>query len=269
LANADGGVIIYGIEEAEIGGSNVAVAFSPIVTAAVNRDWIGEVLRNGASPPLTRYDISEIVLPDGTGRVIVLEIQAATTAHQTLRDHRYFQRAGVVTSAMLDFQIKDLIARRSRPEVNVAIRTINMLTTADLHRYQFTATVENIGTVTIEKWWLEIDIPDRVVRDTRNGNVNLMSLQPQFSRYVKPIIKRNLAFKRVAFGDPTSDGSPQILHPGQSMKFDGEYPQVLIEIDHQIWGQLQQTAPPLEWKIYLPNAQPVEGVALFEDWCRF
>ena len=270
LANADGGVIIYGIEENEVDGVNVAVAFSPITVQALNKDWVEEVLRNGSSPPLTRYEISEIAFPDGSGRALAIEIEAATTAHQTLRDFRYYQRTGAVTSAMMDFQIKDLISRRSRPVVKATVRTRNMHISGELHRYQLVADVENVGSVTVEKWWMEIDIPAVFVRDTRNPSVDLMSLETDFHRYVRAMtLPGNKQIRRMAFGDPTAHGASRTLHPGQSMSFDVGYPTVLIEIDETLWQQWHNHAPKLVWRIFLPNSSPLEGIVEFDSWCRF
>lgn len=270
MANADGGMIVYGIEESEVDGSKVAAALSPVTTPAINKEWISEVLRTGTSPPLNRFEIAELALPDGSGRVLVVEIEAATTAHQNLRDHRYYQRAGSVTSAMVDFQIRDLMSRRSRPVVEVDVRTIDSQISPTLHRYKLMASIQNVGSVTIEKWWIEIDIPGFVVRDTRHQHIDLMSTQPSFHRYVRSLVNdggRHVT--RVSFGDPTVDGGSEILHPGQSMKFDGNYPQIFIEIDDHIYTQMEQSAPPLEWRIFLPNAHPVEGIVPFDQWCRY
>jgi hypothetical protein len=175
----------------------------------------------------------------------------------------------VTTSPMMDFQIKDLIGRRSRPLLHAEVNTRNMDVTADLHRYALNVRVDNIGSVTVEKWWMEVDLPMQVVRDTRSREMDIMRSSPRFSSYVQPVLVGGIQFMRVAFGDPTADGASRTLHPGQTMSFDGSYPTVVIEIDSNIWGDLQRYSPGVRWRVFLPNSSPLEGTVAFDRWCRF
>jgi len=271
FANANGGTIVYGIAEDEVDGNNVAGSVSP-VTSNLGKDWISEVLRNRTSPPLTRFEVTEIALPKDAGRVVVVEIEPSSTAHQSLFDHKYYQRAGAVTAPMVDFQIRDVMNRRSRPEVGIDLKMDVDVTLPDFHRYFLNVTITNIGSVTLEKWWFELDIPTQVLRDTRNLSFNLMTTSVGYSQVVRQTTdKQHRQIARVAFGDPHWTGNSQILHPGQSLEFEGinNYPQLCIEINHAIWHLLEQVNRSIPWRLFMPNNKPLEGEWAFNDWCRF
>jgi len=270
FANAAGGTIIYGIAEAAVDGVMVASGLEPVADARATRDWIGEVLRSNASPPLTRFHVSELPQSSG-GRVVAIEIEAASTAHQSLRDHKYYQRSGAATVPMVDFQIRDVMARRSRPEATVTLRMRSILRSDRLHRYALEIHLENTGAVTLEKWWLDIDLPAPAVRDTRNTSVNLMHIQPNYSRLVKTVGGTNRAMvARVGYGDPWQDGERCLVHPGQTLKLDNGYrhfAEILIEVDDAMSQQIAGTS--LRWTLYFNNSAPQRGETSFDDWCEF
>lgn len=89
----------------------MAASLHPVTDASVNADWINDVICGNTSPLLRQFEITE--LPVTGGKVIAIEIQASSTAHQNLLDHRYYQRVGRSTSPMADFQIRDVMSRRS------------------------------------------------------------------------------------------------------------------------------------------------------------
>jgi len=273
FANASGGTIVYGIEESEVDGVNVAKALSPVPTNGLGKNWIAEVLRSNTSPPLTHFEVTEHPLANGSGKVVAVEIEASYTAHQSLCDHKYYQRSGAVTSPMVDFQIRDVMGRRQRPAVQVNFHRLDLHISGDLHRYEITADIANTGNITLEKWALQIDLPASAVRDTRNKAVNLMQLQNGFDRVVRFTVSdeaREIA--RITVADPDWNDRGRILHPGQSFKFEsghGEYPQVLLEIDGSNWHELDQLKWPIRWRMFVPNHPPLTGEWSFEDWCNY
>jgi|GEM_PF-3082814 len=275
FANASGGTILYGIQESQVDGVNAAAGLSPVPTNGLGKNWITEVLRSNTSPPLTHFEITELPLADGSGKVVAIEIETSYTAHQSLRDHKYYQRSGVVTSPMVDFQIRDVMGRRQRPAVQVTFQRLNLLRSAKLHRYQITAEVTNSGNITLEKWAMQIDLPASAVRDTRNkaANVDLMRLQHGFDRVVRfTADDENREVARITIGDPDWNDRPHVLHPGQSLQFEsrhGDYPQVFIEIDESNWHELDRLQWPIRWRIFAPNHQPLTGEWSFQDWCNY
>jgi predicted HTH transcriptional regulator len=107
FANANGGRIIYGIGEEKVNGIGVADFIAPVTNATVTKEWITSVVFDKTSPRFSGFEVTEIALHEG--RAIIVDIEAAGTAHQNLFDHRYHQRIGTVTRPLEDFQIRDLM----------------------------------------------------------------------------------------------------------------------------------------------------------------
>lgn len=271
FANAAGGLLVYGIVEERVDEVDVAAALDPVPLDGANAARISEILRSNTSPPIHAYEITELPLPAG-GRVVAIEIAAANTAHQNIADLRYYQRSGSTTQPMTDFQIRDVMNRRSKPEVRVEPRMRPLVRRADFHRYLLEVKLTNVGMVSLEKWRLELDVPNAVVTDT--SDEAMIELDYEFHVTEHEGDRQELC--RVGFGDPHPSGHTKILHPQQSLEFRSRqgtqetsewYPRIVIEIDHRRWADLRGTDIP--WRLYMPNNAPLTGVWAFSDWCTF
>lgn len=270
FANADGGMILYGIAEEEVEGVSVAASISAVVDTTVGGNWITEVLRSSTSPPMSRFEVSELPQPGG-GRVIAVQVEPSSSAHQSLRDHKYYQRHGRATAPMVDFQIRDVMGRRTKPDVAVNVFVSPLVRSAKLHRYTLNLSLKNVGRVTVENWWLEVDLPDEVVRDTRYTGVVIRS-DPAYSQLVKHAEVNGRRVQRIAFGDPGLLGQRAILHPGQELVYTSGTPgfaEIILEVDGEIWQRLGNANGSFRWRIYLQNSAPVTGEVPMEQWCDF
>lgn len=211
-------------------------------------------------------------LPVVGGRVIAVEIETSATAHQNLLDRKYYQRAGRNTEAMVDFQIRDVMNRRLRPEIQVDRRLINIEATGDLHRKSLQIFITNVGQVTLEKWFFEIDIPPEVIRDSRDTEASPLLDALLRSWFDTMSLVEDFNGRRVfrmSFGDPDEEQRRRFLHPGQTLTllYSDRPPEIVLEIDHDIWHRIRGL--PIAWRMYLPNSQPIEGRWAFDDWCNF
>lgn len=270
FANASGGRIVYGVAEAEIDGVWVASGLAPVTDAVVGADWISEILRSNTGPPLTRCDVVELAV-DG-GRVVVVDIEQASTAHQNLIDKKYYQRGGRVTSAMVDFQIRDVMGRRTRPQVEVKLKLRPEEVSSDYHRHYFGVEVVNVGAVSLEHWALTFDIPEMVIADQSGGSINSdPDLRGMLSGDVG-VNYRGIRMRRLSLGDPATTGRRWIIHPGQSVVFhdrNATLPYVPIEMTHARHLDLQPRQVPISWRMYVKDAPPLEGQFPFSEWCKF
>lgn len=273
FANADGGRIIYGIAEGRpIDGVAAAEGLAPVVDRTITREWLSSTIHDHASPRLDNFDIEEIEVPGG--RAFVVNIKAAGTAHQTLLgDLRYYQRIGVTTRAIEDFRIRDLMSRGTRPVAEILVRTRDYETNGDLHRYSLRVAVKNVGNVTMEKWWLSVDVPATALRDSRYPGQTMAQLHPMYRHMVTMLSSQDTGeIARISFGDPLGNGTRLILHPGQSQNFDpesGHFPEFIMEIDRDNYQSFRRDIRSLNWILYLNNAQPIFGSVAFREWCRF
>jgi hypothetical protein len=272
LANAAGGLIVYGIAEEEIDGVRVASTIEAVPTDAADSAGISEILRTNTSPPLTRFNIIELALPENSGRIVAIEIEAAGTAHQNLLDLRYYQRAGSTTAAMTDFQIRDVMNRRTKPEVDVFPNMRRLVQSSKLHRYLLEVDITNVGMVSLEKWRFEIDVPAEVVTDTSDDAYQ----QLDWEFHVSELVAEGRKLCRITFADPHPIGHAKILHPQQSIGFRSKegtqessewYPRIVIEVTDKTWEQIRGFDIP--WRLYMLHNAPVTGVWPFERWCRY
>lgn len=268
LANAAGGTILYGVAEEIVDGVRVAAGVDPVTDARVHANWIAEVLRSNTSPPLTRFHVNEI--PVEGGRVIAVEVEEGTTAHQSLRDHKYYQRSGPTTGPMVDFQVRDVMGRRLKPDADVIIQVVNIARLQQLHRYLLQIRVANTGPVTLEHWWLDIDIPSAAVRDTTHGRnvTHVRSTRYQWlTRAPGPDRGR---FVRVGLGDPGFQEARCLIRPNQSVQFDRNselFEAFVLEVAEDNIEQFQ--GQPIHWTFYFKDHRPKVGVLPFSDWSQY
>lgn len=114
LANAAGGVIIYGlVENKDTGAAEYIDDGSDAVP-----EWIEQILDSNAEPKVAGYHVQRI--PLGNGRhAFAIDVPAATTfaPHQSKQHHQYFRRYGRRSLPMLDHEIRDLMRRGSTPDL--------------------------------------------------------------------------------------------------------------------------------------------------------
>lgn len=279
FANAGGGVLLYGIAEENMEGIPSAASLSPVPTPGIDGDWITTVLRSNSSPPLSHFEVSELNV-DG-GRVIAIEVEAASTAHQNLIDRRYYQRAGRNTEPMVDFQIRDVMNRRLRPEIRIDAKLVRKelfdKTRKPEYRKAPQVAITNVGQVTLENWQFEIDLPYEIIRDSDHPD-RFKSEDPlahlgwvDAHRGVVSLVHdhSNHLVLRVQAGDPDDDQIRRFLHPGQSLILvDPERPPfITVELDNTIWRKIHGRS--IYWRLFLNNSQPIRGEWLFDDWCDY
>ena len=118
MANAAGGIIVYGIAEGPLGEADyIDIGCNPKL---VKPEWIDQVLTSGIEPRISGVIIQPITLSTGN-RVFAIEIPQATSLapHQARNQRRYFKRTERRVKSMLDYEIKDLMRRGNTPELFV------------------------------------------------------------------------------------------------------------------------------------------------------
>lgn len=275
LAHASGGHLIYGVEEELIDGIPAAARFHPITDRKLNKEWVTSVIADNTSPSFTAFDVFEFAV-DG-GRLLVLKVAEASTAHQNLLDHRYHQRINTVSRVMADFQIRDLMSRRSSPSCDVRIHLKRLQEKRDYHLHQVRVELVNTGMVSMDKWWISLDVPRACLYGLKFPQSELRT-HPRFGKVARVVDKDGLDFIRLSWGDPFFDGDRYILHPGQSLEFGpssdvvhvhDSLPPILIEFNDEIYRLLAHREPELRWTLYTNHGQPGSGALPFEQWCRY
>lgn len=114
MANAAGGVIVYGIGEDSKG---LATRLAPIENRKGLVEWLEQVIANNIEPKVQGVLIHPIKLPEDKVAIAV-EVPKATSLapHQSTRQSQYFRRWNRTIQAMLDHEVRDLMRRGNVPE---------------------------------------------------------------------------------------------------------------------------------------------------------
>lgn len=114
MANAAGGVIVYGIEEKD----NLADRLDH--GTAQTKEWIDQVLTSNIEPKIPNVTVQRIALPAGRF-AFALDVPMAVglAPHQAKPQKQYFRRYNNTALPMLDHEVRDLMRRSSAPELFV------------------------------------------------------------------------------------------------------------------------------------------------------
>jgi hypothetical protein len=263
MANAAGGRIIYGLGQvAGPNGTVVAGDLAAVADGAITPDWVSQVLSSNSAPPVRGVEIGEIGVPAarGGGRLLVLDIGQAATAHQCTIDRKYYQRFNATVDAMLDHQIRDVMNRRASPVIEVTMASRPLKRDAALHEYEITFLFQNVGTISLPEWVLEYEVPRAAWGPTQIANVGQEAVEDSNgAEYWRCTLTSDRL--GVALGS---------LHPGQCLRIGGQDAPIAsarLLITHKVFLKVQGL--PLRWRLFMPNARPLEGKLSFASWCAF
>lgn len=270
MANAAGGTIIYGIAEGQApNGESVAASVEPVTDPATTTDWIHQLIAANTSPPLGAFRVTSIACPapHDNGRIVIINVDMAGTAHQSTRSHRYFQRIGTAAKPMLDFQIRDVMARRSKPRIVVRLGARIMGHSDVGVQLDIRPSMFNEGSLSIDRWLLRIGVPQGTVDATRMGHqVN-----------TPPVAEdRSERFRGFHCLDYASTG-PHIqahrmndLHPGCVLDLDGRmgFGVIKLLITDRKRDELEARQNPIRWTLFIADTQPQDGEIPFTSWCN-
>ena len=118
FANSSGGLLIYGIAEGVGPDKHVPVALSPIDRTVLSKERLEHLIGN-IQPRISNIEIVPIPLSSDSNDVaFVVIVPAGTTAHQCT-DKRYYRRYNFEAVPMEDYEIRDVMNRRSLPKIHL------------------------------------------------------------------------------------------------------------------------------------------------------
>lgn len=126
FANSDGGTIIYGVREYdEKDKSHIPEKIESINGTDFSKEWLEQIINSTISPKIHNIVITPIQVgnPEDNSVIYVVEIPKSNTAHQ-MSDKRYYRRYNFQSIAMDDWEIKDIINRLSKTQVDLYFETL-------------------------------------------------------------------------------------------------------------------------------------------------
>jgi hypothetical protein len=111
MANAAGGVIVYGIVEVNHLANHVDSGTTQ------TKEWIDQVLTSNIEPKVAGVVITRIPLATGFAFAIDIPQAVAFAPHMSKAHRQYFTRRNVTTDALLDHEVRDLQRRAGGPSL--------------------------------------------------------------------------------------------------------------------------------------------------------
>jgi hypothetical protein len=171
MANSAGGVLIYGVKERKGGFPDCIDEGTDI--SEIPPEWFDQVVNSLVHPRISGIGVNPVLLGTSTERVAyVIVVPQSVTAHMA-SDHIYHKRYGTITSAMEDYEIRDVMGRESVPRLNVSIMG-GPIDTGNL-MMELKIKVENEAITLAEHFVLQIIVPRslQIESDGRPGIVEM------------------------------------------------------------------------------------------------
>ena len=120
FANSDGGIIIYGVKEfVEENKKHLPEKIDSIDRNEFSKEWLEQIINSNIFPRINDLKIIVINVPNQENRVVyVVQIKKSSTAHQA-SDLRYYRRYNFLSTAMFDYEIRDILNRNKTPRIKI------------------------------------------------------------------------------------------------------------------------------------------------------
>lgn len=177
MANADGGLIIYGLSENRE-RRHVVDKLDPVDRSKLSKEWLDQVISN-IRPHIEGVKIYPVPLSSGDDDVAyVVEIPKGETAHQAT-NLKYYRRRNFESVAIEDYEVRDLMGRASSPKASVSFGCRLSMSTGTAKHYILLPQVKNDGRKVIKDFKLTITFPRIVALGGplalihKNPNINI------------------------------------------------------------------------------------------------
>lgn len=122
MANSDGGILIYGIAEDE-NNRHLPKEIEPINRKDFSKEWLAQIIQEKIQPRIDGVQIFPIAL-NNEEIIYVVEIPKSSTAHQAA-DKKYYKRFNSISTAMYDYEIRDILNRAKNPKIKLEFKYIH------------------------------------------------------------------------------------------------------------------------------------------------
>ena len=246
MANAAGGILVYGISEfSDLDKRHLPAKITPVDRTKFPREWVEQIIQ-AIRPRIDGIVIHSVNLSSGENDVVyIVEIPQGSTAHQA-SDHRYYKRFNFQSVPMEDYEVRDVMFRENAPDI-----LLNFLIEVTVYEnqtfYNLIIQARNVGSAFAQYVACLLDVPVAVLHEIKN-KINVKDGGKYY--------RHRLFNLNQEFGDENFKASfPLLRNMSMSWK---------IPLNENFRDFITNNLE-LKWTVYADNALPKEGRTNFSE----
>lgn len=267
MANAAGGMIIYGIKEYdEKGKRHLPEKLDPIDRTQFPREWLDQVINN-IRPRIEGLTIFPVDIDTGPNNAVyAVDVPQSTTAHQAA-DLRYYRRYNFEVLPMLDHEIRDVMNRGTTPDAQVEFSHQGIHHDPEKDVYELGVVVRNQGLIAIRHFKLEFTFPD-----LKEIPLAWMPARAESISYGREWVNIQVA-DHSAVSVRREHGIIQVVYRSRNLLFPKDEEDIgrAVRLTYHNNTYIHQNIgdiPPLNWTFYVDDMLPKQGRILFSELVR-
>lgn len=239
LANSDGGILIYGIKEDNV-NKHLPERIDPINRKDFTKEWLEQIIQDKIRPRISDFKIHPIEI-NNDQVVYIVEVEKSNTAHQAF-DKKYYKRFNFQSTAMYDYEIRDILNRTKNPEIELDFKLKNSHSTLIVYAV-------NVGRVLAKYLNVDFKIPKQIIKGNEYSPLKQIFMETyNLDNTIRDIL--DVEFKGLMqVSEKYGPSRYEPILPNRRLK--------LIEID--LGNYPFDNENYLEWEIFCDNANPVKG----------
>ena len=240
MANAAGGILIYGIGEFSASDKRyLPEKITPVNREKFPREWVEQII-NAIRPRIDGIVIHSVNLSSSENdAVYIVEIPQSNTAHQA-SDHRYYKRFNFQSVPMEDYEVRDVMFRENAPDIMLNF-LIEITSSENQTFYNLIIQARNVGSSFAQYVACLLDVPVVILNEIKN-KINVKD----GGRYYR----HRLFNLNQEFGDENFKASFPLLR-NMSMSWKIPLKEDFADFDKNMLE--------IKWTVYADNALPKEG----------
>lgn len=243
MANSDGGILIYGIGEDKI-NKHLPEMIDPINRSDFSKEWLEQIIQDKVRPRISNFKIHPIDI-NNEQVVYVVEIKKSNTAHQAF-DKKYYKRFNFQSTAMYDYEIKDILNRSKNPEISLDFKLKEQ-------QKKLVIRAVNNGSVYAKYLNVKIRIPKNAVLETHYDSIDEHHFQLFADNTVRDVL--DVEFNGMNTKTKYGPSRYEPILPTQTF----ELKEIMLGNNAFSYYNI------LGWEIFCDNAQPIRGEIRIQD----
>lgn len=159
FANADGGILVYGVVERDFIAAEVDDGIAP---GTMTAERLTDIVVGNTDPPVDGVQVHRIGMASGNETYVVGVPAATTRAPHQANDKRYYRRFEAKNQPMADHEVRDLLRRGSTPAPRLVFRIVGNLIDG-LSAFNLQVSITNDSTEPMTHGVIEILIDERLM----------------------------------------------------------------------------------------------------------